>query len=72
MGVWETDIRHEAMREGMQQGIQQGTQEKAVVDALNLLKKTELSPEVIAECCSLPLDEVNRLAMEMKKEAVQL
>ena len=68
MGVWETDIRHEAMREG----IQQGTQEKAVVDALNFLKKTELSPEVIAECCSLPLDEVNRLAMEMKKEAVQL
>ena len=64
MGVWETDIRHEAMREGMQ--------EKAVVDALNLLKKTELSPEVIAECCSLPLDEVNRLAMELKKEAVQL
>ena len=64
MGVWETDIRHEAMREGMQ--------EKAVVDALNLLKKTELSPEVIAECCSLPLDEVNRLAMELKKEAVQV
>ena len=45
---------------------------KAVEDALNFLKKTELSPDVIAECCSLPLDEVNRLAMEMKKEAVQL
>ena len=68
MGVWETDIRHEAMREGMQQGIQ----EKAVEAALNFLKKTELSPDVIAECCSLPIDEVNRLAMEMKKEAVQL
>ena len=67
MGVWETDIRHEAMREGMQQGMQ----EKAVVDALNLLKKTKLSPEVIAECCSLPIDEVNRLDMEQKKETVQ-
>ena len=44
---------------------------KAVEDALNLLKKTKLSPEVIAECCSLPLDEVNRLAMELKKNAVQ-
>ena len=46
-------------------------QEKAVEAALNLLKKTELSPEVIAECCSLPLDEVNRLAIELKKDAVQ-
>ena len=44
---------------------------KAVEDALNFLKKTKLSPEVIAECCSLPLDEVNRLAMDLKKNAVQ-
>ena len=44
---------------------------KAVEDALNLLKKTKLSPEVIARCCSLPLDEVNRLAMDLKKNAVQ-
>ena len=75
MGVWETDIRHEAMREGLEQGIQQGmhqgAQEKAIEAAMNFLKKTKLSPEVIAECCSLPIDEVNRLDMEQKKETVQ-
>ena len=66
MGVWETDIRHEAMREGLEQGIQ----EKAVEAAMNLLKEN-IAPEIIARCCSLPLDEVNRLATEMKKEALQ-
>ncbi|MBQ4235787.1 MAG: Rpn family recombination-promoting nuclease/putative transposase, partial [Treponema sp.] len=71
MGVWETDIRHEAMREGMQQGMQQGEQKKAVEDALNLLKEN-IAPEIISRCCSLPIDEVNRLAMEMKKDGVQL
>ena len=44
---------------------------KGVIERLNFLKKTNLSPEVIAECCSLPLDEVNRLAMDLKKNAVQ-
>ena len=70
MGVWETDIRHEAMREGLEQGMHQGIQEKAVEDAMNLLKEN-IAPEIIARCCSLPLDEVNRLAMGMNKEALQ-
>ena len=72
MGVWETDIRHEAMREGMQQGIQQGEQKKAVDTARNFLKMNVLTPAQISEGTGLPLDEVNRLAMELKKEAVQV
>lgn len=68
MGVWETDIRDDAR----QQGIQQGAQEKAVETALNLLKKSNLSTEVIADCCSLPLEEIKRLALELEKDAVQL
>lgn len=77
MGVWETDIRHEAIREGLeqgirqgiQQGIHQGEQKKAVDTALNFLKEN-IAPEIIARCCSLPIDEVNRLAMELKKETL--
>lgn len=65
MGVWETDIREEAM----QQGIQQGAREKAVDTALNFLKEN-IAPEIIARCCSLPIDEVNRLAMKLKEETL--
>ncbi len=76
MGVWETDIRHEAMREGiqqgMQQGMQQGEQKKAVDTARNFLKMNVLTPAQISEGTGLPLDEVNRLAMELKKDGVQL
>ena len=61
MGVWETDIREEAM--------QQGAREKAVDTALNFLKEN-IAPEIIARCCLLPLDEVNRLAMELKEETL--
>jgi hypothetical protein len=46
-------------------------QKKAVDTALNFLKEN-IAPEIIARCCSLPIDEVNRLAMELKKEAVQV
>ena len=70
MGVWETDIKYEAMREGIQQGCHRTAQEKAIEAALNLLKEN-IAPEIISRCCSLPLDEVNRLAMDLKKNAVQ-
>ncbi|MBR6080439.1 MAG: hypothetical protein IKP60_09815, partial [Treponema sp.] len=69
MGVWETDIREQGMQEGMERGIQQGAQEKAVDTALNFLQKTQLSPEVIAECCSLPLERVLELQKEIMAKA---
>lgn len=62
MGVWETDIRDDAL--------QQGAREKAIETARNLLKKSNLSPEVIADCCSLSLEEVERLAMELEKDPI--
>ena len=43
-----------------------GREEGRVDDARNLLTKTNLSPEVIAECCSLPLEKV----LELKEKVL--
>ena len=52
--------------DGKAAGIQIGAQQKAVEDARNLLKKG-ISPELIAECIGLPLDEVEKFATEVSK-----
>jgi len=68
--TWEQEIadqRYWAKKEGLQQGLQQ----KAIEAARNLLAKSNLSPEVIADCCSIPLDEVRAIALELEKETVQ-
>ena len=44
----------------------------SVDTARNFLKMNVLTPAQISEGTGLPLDEVNRLAVELKKEAVQL
>ena len=44
-------------------GREEGALQKATEAAQNFLSKTNLSPEVIAECCSLPLEKV----LELKK-----
>ena len=51
---------------GREEGRAEGSAQKAMDDARNLLAKTNLSPEVIAECCFLPLEKVLEL-----KEKVQ-
>ncbi len=51
---------------GREEGRAEGSAQKAIDDARNFLAKTNLSPEVIAECCSLPLEKVLEL-----KEKVQ-
>ncbi len=51
---------------GKEEGIAEGARQKAVEDARNLLKKG-ISPELIAECIGLPLDEVGKIAAEVSK-----
>ena len=48
---------------------EEGREECAIESAKNFLKKSNLSPEMIAECCSLPLEEVRKLADELKIES---
>ena len=50
MGVWETDIRDIAK--------QQGAQEKALEDALILVRDFNVPPEIAAEKMGTPLDAV--------------
>ena len=52
-------------------GMAAGMQKKAVEDARNFLQKG-INPEIIAECTGLPLEEVLKLAEELKaKETLQ-
>ncbi|MBR1404968.1 MAG: hypothetical protein IJ558_12425, partial [Treponema sp.] len=51
-----------AERRGVAKGVQQNARE----NAKNFLKKSNLSPNMIAECCSLPLDEVLALKDELE------
>ncbi|MBP5569212.1 MAG: Rpn family recombination-promoting nuclease/putative transposase [Treponema sp.] len=47
--------------EGFEDGEQNGRQNKAIEDATNFLKE-KISPEIIARCVGLPLEEVLKLA----------
>ena len=51
--------------EGFEEGLSQGARENALSNARNLLSKSKLSPDMIAECCSLPLSEVLALKEEL-------
>ena len=57
----------EGRKEGLQQGLQQGKNEAARSTARNFLAETNLSPEKIAQCCSLPLEEVLGIRDELNK-----
>ena len=48
---------------------EEGAREASIANAKNFLRKSKLSPEMIADCCSLPLDEVLALKEEMKTES---
>ncbi|MBP5603795.1 MAG: hypothetical protein J6X78_13810 [Treponema sp.] len=51
---------------GEEKGEQNGRQNKAIEDATNLIKEKN-SPEIIARCVGLPLEEVLKLEVELKK-----
>ena len=47
-----------------------GRIQNAIANAKNFLKKSNLSAEMIAECCSLPLEQVIALKEELSHETV--
>ena len=56
--------------EGMYRAEERGMRKNAIANAKNLLQKSSLSPEMIADCCSLPLEQVLALKEELDREAV--
>ena len=67
----EKDIAYEEGHDaGRAEGIAEGARETAIANAKNLLYKSSLSPEMIAECCSLPLEEVLALKEELAGQTV--
>ena len=58
--------RREGRAEGLKEGIAEGEHKKAVEDARNFLAEG-ISPEIIAKCTGLPIEEVQKLADETAK-----
>ena len=56
--------------DGRIEGIQIGAQQNAIANAKNFLKKSNLSSEMIADCCNLPLEQVIALKEELSHETV--
>lgn len=59
----------EARKIALAEGLNRGVQENAIANAKNLLQETNLSPEKIARCCSLPLEQVLALKEELARKA---
>jgi len=53
--------RREGRAEGLKEGLAEGKHEKAMEAARNLLAEG-ISPEIIAKCTGLPIEEVQKLA----------
>lgn len=69
MGMLLTEYDEEAcIKVWQEDGYERGKQEKAVEDARNLLKEN-ISPEIIAKCTGLPLEEVQKLQAELAVNA---
>ena len=48
------------------------TEATKIANAKNLLQKAKLSPEMIADCCSLPLEQVLALKEELERVNVEV
>ena len=66
MNLHDRDITRAAKRDGIAEGILKGEQRKAIEAASELLKEN-ISPEIIAKCVKLPLDQV----LQLKSQLVQ-
>ena len=56
----------QGLQQGIQQGIQQGARENAIQNAKNFLKMNKFSVEDIAQGTGLSVEEVQKLAEEIK------
>ena len=52
----------QGLEQGIKEGLEQGMRQKAIETAKKFLAE-DIAPEMIAKCCSLPLEEV----MELQK-----
>ncbi|WP_296332736.1 hypothetical protein [uncultured Treponema sp.] len=52
------------MEYGYEQGVAEGAQQNAIANAINFLQEGD-SPEKVARCCNLPLEQVLTLKSEM-------
>ena len=59
----------EGLKRGLKNGIKRGVQENAIANVKNLLSLNKLSEKEIADCCSLPLEQVLALKKELAREA---
>ena len=59
----------EAGKIALAEGLKRGTQQTSIANAKNFLQEGD-SPEKIARCCSLPLEQVLALKEELDREAV--
>ena len=60
------DGKRDGMNAGMSAGIEKGARENAIANARNFLKMNILNIEQIAQGTGLPLEEVQKLAEELK------
>lgn len=58
----------EGREDGLSEGLREGQRRKALEDAENFLK-ADISPEIIARCTGLPLEEVLRIAESLSVRA---
>ena len=64
MTLREHDLLYWGKQEGIELGIQQGARENAIENARNFLKEG-VSPEIVARCTGLALNEVHELAKDI-------
>ena len=67
---YDRNRRAEGYEDGYGDGVEHGERQAAIANAKNLLKETALSPETIAQCCSLPLEQVMALKEELETAPV--
>ncbi len=62
--------RQKGLEDGIKKGKEKGVKENARNNAINFLNKTQLTPEMIADCCALSLKEVLELKQSLQAEPV--
>ncbi|MBP5174362.1 MAG: hypothetical protein ILP07_00425 [Treponema sp.] len=68
MNLREMDIRREERQAALAEGKIQGAEEKALESAENPLREG-VSPEKVARCIGLPLDQVRQIAESLSVKA---
>ena len=57
------------IKKGLEKGLEKGIEKGKVESAKNLLKLNKLSCDEIAQCCSLPIEEIKKLKEELETES---